>query len=154
MTKISYKKHLPYSALQMYTLVADIESYPEFLPYCLGLKVLSTQSRLGKTIREAKMEVGYKLIKESFTTRVLEDPEAMSIRSSLVSGPFSALENIWRFEDCSSPNQCCIYLDLEYEFSSKLLEKIMGAAFDRFFNQFATAFENRADMLYNQQRDA
>lgn len=147
MTDINHSRHLPFTATQMYALVSDIEKYPEFLPYCTGLNVQSDQTRGNKRIRTAEMQIGYKLIKESFTSRVLEDPDARVISTSLVSGPFSQMENKWEFMDAENGG-CDLTFSMQYSFSSRIFEKIVGAAFDRFFNVFAQSFEERAHAIY------
>ena len=148
MAEIKHQKHLPFTPEQMYNLVQDIEKYPEFLPYCTGLNVLSEQERSGKRIRVAEMTIGYKMLKESFTSRVLEDEKALAIRTSLVSGPFSHLENSWSFVS-DEKGGCLLQFYLTYTFSSKMFERLVGTAFDRFFNLFASSFEKRAHDIYS-----
>ena len=120
MVSLSYQKQLPFTASQLFNLVADIESYPDFLPYCLDLKLKSEQIRAGKRVRVAQIYVGYKLIKESFTTQVIEDEETYIISSSLISGPFSHLENKWQFEPRDVGEGAFVSLNLTYQFSNNL----------------------------------
>jgi coenzyme Q-binding protein COQ10 len=131
---------------QMFELVADVERYPEFLPFCTGLTVRGREpSPDGETIL-ATMSVGYKAIRESFTSRVRLDPGAMKIHVAYVDGPFRHLSNVWRFSPAGIG--CRIDFFIDYEFRSRLLAVVMGAMFDQAFRRFAAAFEERAIAVY------
>lgn len=131
----------------MFALVADIEKYPEFLPYCTGLCVRSRQQKAGRTIITADMSVGYKAISESFTSRVILNKVENRIDVSYIDGPFRHLTNRWRFEAMET-DQCRVHFHIDYEFKSAALGLLMGAMFERAFNRFTTAFEERADAVY------
>ncbi len=131
----------------MYDLVADVEKYPEFLPLCDGLTVRSKKERDGKTLLVADMTVGYKAIRETFTTQVLLKPEERAIDVKYLDGPFRYLDNRWRFEPTDNGG-CSVYFFIDYEFKSRLLGALMGSMFDRAFRMFAEAFEARADRIY------
>ena len=136
-----------HSATDMFDLVADIESYPRFLPLCESL-VIRRRSRDGaRETLIATMTVAYKVVRESFTTRVVLDREALSIRAEYLDGPFSHLENVWRFEP-RGRGESVVYFTIDYEFRSRTLSLLMGAMFDRAFRKFAEAFEARADAVY------
>jgi len=131
----------------MYDLVADVEKYPEFLPLCDGLTVRSKKERDGKTLLVADMTVGYKAIRETFTTQVLLKPEERAIDVKYLDGPFRYLDNRWRFEP-TDDGGCSVYFFIDYEFKNRLLGALMGSMFDRAFRMFAEAFEARADRIY------
>ena len=132
---------------QMFALVADVESYPEFLPMCEALTVRSRKERDGITILVADMTVGYKAIRESFTSQVVLKPAEHIIDVRYIDGPFRFLQNRWRFDPVGE-NQADVHFFIEYEFKSRMLGMLMGAMFDRAFRMFSEAFERRADQVY------
>ncbi|HEV7258383.1 MAG TPA: type II toxin-antitoxin system RatA family toxin [Bosea sp. (in: a-proteobacteria)] len=141
-------KHTPE---QMFALVADVEKYPQFLPLCEGLKVRRRTPREGGgEVLLADMTVGYKAIRETFTSRVTLDPGNLKVLVEYVDGPFRYLENRWTFKP--DPKGCEIGFFISYEFASRMLGLLMGAMFDKAFHKFAEAFERRADLVYG--RDA
>jgi coenzyme Q-binding protein COQ10 len=136
-----------HSADDMFRLVADVESYPKFLPLCEALKLKRRERRDGKDVLIATMTVGYKLIRESFTTEVILDADALSILVHYLDGPFSFLENRWAFRPIT-PHSCEIDFYIAYSFRSRLLERLMGGLFDRAVRKYTDAFEARADAIY------
>ncbi len=141
------RRLVKHSPDRMYALVADVERYPEFLPLCEGLTVRSRKERDGKSLLVADMTVGYKAIRETFTTQVLLKPEEHAIDVKYLDGPFKYLDNRWRFEPAPDGG-CSVYFFIDYEFKSRLLGAVMGSMFDRAFRMFAEAFEARADRIY------
>lgn len=131
---------------QMFDVVADIERYPEFVPLCDGLVVRERVASGEKTLLVATMSVGYGAIKEAFTTRVTLDPGGGVIRAQNVDGPFSQLENEWRFAAAGSG--CEVRFAIDYAFRSKMLAVIVGAAFDKAVRHYTEAFEERARLIY------
>ena len=131
----------------MFALVADVEKYPQFLPMCEALTVKSRRERDGKELLVADMTVGYKLIRETFTSQVLLDRAALVIETKYVDGPFKYLNNQWRFEQSGS-NGCDVHFFVDYEFKSRMLGMVMGSIFDLAFRKFTQAFEARADAAY------
>jgi len=133
---------------QMFDLVADMESYPQFVPLCQSLKV---RRRFitpgGAETALADMTVGYKSIRERMTTRVVLDRQALRITSEYVDGPFSHLENMWSFADAEG-GKCRVDFYIAYEFRSRTLAVLMGNMFDAAFRKFASAFEARADQMF------
>ncbi len=135
---------------QMFDLVADIERYPEFLPLCEH-----TQNRRRVQVEEgvetliSTMTVGYKAIRESFTTRVTLDRPRSVVLVEYVDGPFKFLENRWTFKRTESG--CDVEFYITYEFKNAALGLLMGAVFDRAFRKFTVAFEMRADEIYGKQ---
>lgn len=132
---------------QMFALVADIESYPEFVPMCEALTVRSRKERDGVTILVADMTVGYKAIRETFTSQVVLKPQEQIIDVRYINGPFRFLQNRWRF-DAVGNNETDVHFFIEYEFKSRMLAMLMGTMFDRAFRMFSDAFERRADAVY------
>ncbi|MCJ2057811.1 type II toxin-antitoxin system RatA family toxin [Methylobacterium sp. J-048] len=137
-----------HSPQQMYDLVADVERYPEFLPLCESLRVIRRQDMPeGGQVLIAEMGVGYKAIRERFTTRVSLDPGHHKIVAEYIDGPFRHLENRWSFKE--APNGgCAVDFFITYEFKSRTLGLLMGTMFDRAFRKFTDAFEGRADRMY------
>ena len=131
----------------MFDLVADVERYPEFVPLCQSLRVKRRlASPGGVEVLIADMKVGYKAIRESFTSRVTLDRANMKILVEYVDGPFSHLENIWTFRDEAVASRVEFFID--YEFRNRMLGALMGSMFDIAFHKFADAFARRADKVY------
>ncbi|WP_029620774.1 type II toxin-antitoxin system RatA family toxin [Pseudorhizobium marinum] len=146
MPKFETHRPVKHSPEQMYDLVADIEKYPQFLPLCEALNIRSRTERDGKTLLVADMTVGYKAIRETFTTQVLLNPAELAIDVKYVEGPFKYLDNRWRFQP--APDGSVVDFFIDYEFKSRILGALMGSMFDRAFRTFAEAFEKRADKIY------
>ncbi|NLS06790.1 type II toxin-antitoxin system RatA family toxin [Rhizobium sp. P32RR-XVIII] len=138
---------VPHSAEQMFDLVADVERYPEFLPLCEALSIRSRKERDGRILLIADMTVGYKAIRETFTTQVLLNKAEQLIDVKYIDGPFRYLDNRWRFEDVPGDG-CTIHFFIDYEFKSRVLGALMGSMFDRAFRMFSEAFEKRAEAIY------
>ena len=148
MPRFSSKRRVHHSAPQMFDLVADVERYPEFVPLCQSLKIRQrTPQADGTEIVIADMTVSFKLVRESFTSRVTLDRANLKILVEYLKGPFSNLENRWAFEP-KSDSDCDVGFFLSYEFKSRMLALLMGAMFDAAFQRFAAAFEKRADVVY------
>lgn len=142
MTTISKSALVPYGADEMYALVADVDRYPEFLPWCSAARVHE------KTDTEmlAEVEMAFGGIRKSFLTRnVLMKPDEMDIR--LVRGPFSRLEGAWRFAQVAELGSR-ISLDLEFDFSNRLLEMAVGPVFITIANSLVDSFKKRAREVY------
>jgi len=136
-----------HSARQMFDLVADVERYPEFVPMCERLKVRRrTVGVNGSEVLVADMSIGYKVIRESFTSRVALDRDALKILVEYVDGPFSHLENRWSFSD--QPTGAEIVFDIDYAFRSRMFQMLAGAVFDTVVRKMVEAFEKRADAIY------
>jgi coenzyme Q-binding protein COQ10 len=148
MPKFSSKRRVQHSASQMFDLVADVERYPEFVPLCKSLKVRQrTLQPDGTEIVVADMTVSFKVVKESFTSRVTLDRANLKILVEYLKGPFSNLENRWMFEP-KGEGACDVTFYLAYEFKSRMLALLMGSMFDAAFARFSAAFEKRADVIY------
>lgn len=133
---------VPHSAAQMFELVDRVEHYPEFLPWCGGASV---EQQAGNAVR-ATVHIDYHHIRQSFTTENQRTPPSQ-IDMKLQQGPFRHLDGSWRFIPLS-PSACKIEFRLRYEFSSKLLEKMVGPVFHYIANNFVDAFIHRAEQVY------
>jgi coenzyme Q-binding protein COQ10 len=149
------ERRVHHNAVQMFDLVADVELYPEFVPLCKALRVRHRKSDAeGRETLVASMSVGYKLIRETFTSRVNLDKPNLRVRVEYIDGPFSRLENIWTFKDepqveVSPQGELSrVGFFIDYEFKSRTLGLLMGSMFDAAFRKFAGAFEQRADAVY------
>lgn len=135
-------RRLPYSAEQMFDLVADVARYPEFLPWIMATRVRSNN----ETEMIADMLIGFSAIREKFTSRV-EKRRPDEIRVHYVDGPLRDLDNFWRFRDLGE-NACEIDFCVDFTFRNALFEKLAGQYFDRAFRKMVAAFETRAEELY------
>ena len=152
MPQFSNKRRVRHSAEKMFDLVADVERYPEFVPMCQALKVRQrTQKPDGTEVVVADMTVSFKLVRETFTSKVTLDRPNLKILVEYLRGPFSNLENRWTFEP-KSQTECDVGFFLSYEFRSRMLAMLMGSMFDAAFARFSAAFEKRADAIYGRPR--
>ncbi|MEE9310320.1 MAG: type II toxin-antitoxin system RatA family toxin [Cocleimonas sp.] len=134
---------VPFSAEQMYALVADIDGYQDFLPWCGHSEVLSDEDNIVVgTVKIAKGGVN-----KSFTTKN-HQLENKQIEVTLVDGPFKKLEGFWRF-DALKEDACKVSLELEYEFSSKLLGMVVGPVFNQVANTMVDSFVKQARVIYD-----
>jgi coenzyme Q-binding protein COQ10 len=128
--------------------VADVERYPEFVPLCQSLVVRKrTPESGGREVIVADMTIAYKLIRETFTSRVTLDQAKLTILVEYLEGPFRRMNNRWRFRPAGD-SACEVEFFLTYEFRSRALGLLMGSVFDAAFRRFAAAFERRADQVY------
>ncbi|MCX8505133.1 MAG: type II toxin-antitoxin system RatA family toxin [Alphaproteobacteria bacterium] len=143
----SEQKFLPYTAQQIYDLVADIDKYPEFLPWCVASRVKSrvADSNGGGAVVLADLVIGYKLIQERFTSRVILQPH-QRIEVNYTEGPFKYLNNIWQFN--AQNGGCLVDFAIDFEFKSRLLQKMIEPFFYEAVRRMVTAFELRANKLY------
>lgn len=148
MPRFDTERTVAHSAEAMFALVADVDRYPEFVPLCEKLSVRGRQSAGGgREVLIADMTVAYKIVRETFTTKVVLDQAAGTIRADYLDGPFKHLENIWTFVPIDG-GHCRIRFAIDYEFRSRTLSMLMGTVFDKAFRKFADAFEKRADVVY------
>ncbi|KGM31624.1 type II toxin-antitoxin system RatA family toxin [Inquilinus limosus] len=135
------RRVLPYTPQQLYELVADIESYPSFLPWCLAARI---RKREGNVLT-ADLVIGFKMIRERYTSRVTLTP-GQQIDVAYVDGPMKRLTNCWRF--LPHPAGCEIDFHVDFEFRSRVLQTVIGAVFHEAFRRMVGAFETRARALY------
>ncbi len=150
MPHLSTTRRVRHAAAEMFDLVANVEHYPEFVPLCQSLSVRRRLKEGGKDIIVADMTVAYKLIRETFTSRVTLDRQNLEILVEYLEGPFRHLNNRWRFR-AATPNGSDVEFFIDYEFRSRTLGLLMGAVFNSAFRRFAAAFERRADEVYGTQ---
>ncbi|MGN6584408.1 MAG: type II toxin-antitoxin system RatA family toxin [Rhizobiaceae bacterium] len=147
MPQFETTRQVAHSPERMFALVADIEKYPQFLPMCEALSVRSRKERDGVTVLVADMSVGYKAIRETFTSQVVLKADENVIDVRYLDGPFRYLQNKWNFLPANDGG-CEVHFFIEYEFKNRILGAMMGAMFDRAFRMFSGAFEKRANEVY------
>jgi coenzyme Q-binding protein COQ10 len=134
---------LPYRPEQLFELVADIERYPEFLPWCLGARI----TRREETVIHADLIIGFRMIRERFKSRVTLDRAIHRIDVAYLDGPFKYLRNHWIFEPMpGGATRLDFFVD--FEFRSALLSKLIGVLFNEAVRRMVAAFEGRARQLY------
>jgi coenzyme Q-binding protein COQ10 len=148
MPEFSTTRRVRHAAADMFDLVADVEKYPQFVPLCRELRVRSrAPGNDGTEIIVADMTVAYKLLRETFKSRVTLDRPKLRILVEYLEGPFSKMENRWEFHPAGE-RACDVKFFIAYEFKSRTLAMLMGAMFEAAFRRFADAFEKRADAVY------
>jgi coenzyme Q-binding protein COQ10 len=151
MPQFSTKRRVAHSAADMFNLVADVEHYPEFVPLCRSLQVRQrTDAGEGRDVIVADMTIAYKLIHETFTSRVTLDRAKLEILVEYLEGPFRKMNNRWSFRPVGQ-DACDVEFFIAYEFRSRTLGLLMGAMFETAFRRFSAAFERRADQVYGKQ---
>jgi len=139
----SEQKILPHAPAQMYRLVLDIERYPEFLPWCLGCRIVEHH----ENHILADMIVGYKIFREKFRSRV-SFVQNKEIHVEYLDGPLKHLKNDWLF--AAAEGGCAIHFHIDFEFHSRLLQSVAESFFNRALGRMMDAFEERAQVLYSQ----
>jgi coenzyme Q-binding protein COQ10 len=142
MTTHAERRHLPYRADQLFDLVADVERYPEFLPWCTGARIRERTD----TIITADLLIGFRMVRERFTSKVtLSRPDRIDVAYS--EGPFRYLDNHWKFEP-QADGSCIIDFYVDFEFRSRMLQRLIGVLFNEAVRRMVGAFEGRARQLY------
>ena len=144
MHKYSNSIVLPFSAKQLYEIVIDVESYPDFLPWCLSSRIVK---KFDDSNFDAELTVGYKAIDEKYISRIKAEYEKKII-SKAISGPFKSLDSSWYFKNIDK-KQCRVDFMIEYQFKSFFLDKVMGSLFKKATIKMLDAFELRAKILHN-----
>ena len=139
------KRLLPYTPEKLYNLVSDVEKYPDFLPWCIALRVRSREVKM----INADMIIGFKFFREKFTTHVTLNPPRR-IDVEYLDGPFKYLNNHWIFKPIDD-GACEIDFYVDFEFKSILLQKSIGAVFNESVQKMINAFEARAHHIYGRQ---
>ena len=141
------QKILPFRPNEIFELVGDVAKYPEFLPWCTGARVRERQATsVGETLI-ADLMIGFKMVRERFTSRVTLDRPDLRIDVEYLQGPFKHLKNHWNFT-ATPTGQCQIDFHLEFEFSSLMLQKLIGVLFHEAVRRMVAAFEARAYQIY------
>tara|TARA_R110002110_G_scaffold105587_2_gene265295 strand:+ start:1273 stop:1704 length:432 start_codon:yes stop_codon:yes gene_type:complete len=142
MPKHSETRVLPHTPEQMYNLVADIGRYPEFLPWCVGARIVRQSER--EVL--ADLLIGFRVFRERFRSKVDLEPATLTIDVAYVEGPMRYLENHWHFR--SHPDGCEVDFRVDFEFRSLLLRKAIEPLFHEAVRRMVAAFEKRAAALY------
>jgi len=136
------RRALPHTPDELFAMVADVERYPEFLPWCLAARV----TRREEGFMWADLVIGFTMVRERFSSRVEIDREGRRIEVREVNGPFKHLSNRWVFEP--DPRGCVVDFAVDFEFRSPVLRQIMGVFFHEAVRRMVRAFEERARRLY------
>lgn len=139
-------RKLPYTARQMYDLVADVARYPEFLPWNSAARIRSRIPCEGGEVMEADLVISFKLFRERFGSRVTLLPEQGRILTEYIDGPFKHLKSVWTFAD--APGGCEVSFDVDFEFRNAILAAVIGLVFNEAMSRVVRAFEGRARALY------
>lgn len=146
MTTHAETRILPYSAQQMYDLVADVANYPEFLPWTAAARIRSVTDQGDHSVMLADLVVSFKVFRERFGSRVTLWPELRKIDTEYIDGPFKHLISHWQFAD--HPEGCEVSFDVDFEFRNRLLQGAAGMFFAEAMQTIVRAFEKRAHQLY------
>lgn len=142
------KKSLPYTAQQMYDLVADVARYPEFLPWTAAARIRSRTAIAGGEVMEADLVISFKVFRERFGSRVTLLPGQGRILTEYLDGPFKHLKSVWTFQDLAEGG-CEVGFDVDFEFRNAILAGIIGIVFNEAMTRVVRAFETRARQLYS-----
>ena len=146
MTTHSEKRVMPYTARQMYELVADVASYPQFLPWCSAARILSRERQGEVEIMFADLVISFRVFREKFGSRVTLWPERHRIDTAYIDGPFRHMESTWAFRDVD--RGCEVSFDVDFEFRNRMLQGVVGVVFNDAMQRVVRAFERRAAELY------
>lgn len=142
MPAFSDRRFLPFTPEQVYDVIADVENYPKFLPWCLACRIV----RRYQDGFEADLSVGFKLIRETYRSRVvLSAPNMVDVKH--IKGPFKHLETLWEIQPTEGGSDVVFHID--FEFRSALLSKVMGGLFQEAAKKMASAFEARVRDLHS-----
>lgn len=138
---------LPYTPEQLWTLVGDVERYPDFLPWVTSMRTWNREAMGEESDRlDAEAAVSFSFLTERFSTRVTRDRPGLIVQVSLLSGPFRKLENRWRFR--SHPTGAVVDFEIDFEFKFRMLDAMLAANFDTAVRKLMESFEKRAKALY------
>ena len=147
MTSHAETKYLPYTAKEMFDLVADISSYPEFLPWCSAARVRQKIQKGEVTQIEADLVISFKVFREKFGSRVILDTSKFTIETDYINGPFRYMHSVWSFEN--SGQGCEVKFNVDFVFKNAMLQSIIGLVFNDAMQRIVRAFERRATDLYS-----
>ena len=142
------KRRMPYSADEMFALIADVKSYPEFLPWCSAARIRKrTPQPDGSEVVDADLVISFKVFRERFGSRVTLHPDRKVIDVDYLDGPFRYLNNHWEFEPVDETH-CDVDFFVDFEFRSAMLQRLIGVVFNEAMRRIVGAFEARAEALY------
>lgn len=139
-------RRLPYSAQQMYDLVADVGRYPEFLPWCAAARIRSREDHGDHEVMEADLVISFKVFRERFGSRVVLKYSQLRIETEYLDGPFRYMKSNWQFADAEGG--CDVSFDVDFEFRNAVLQGMIGLVFNEAMHRIVRAFEARARALY------
>ncbi|GAA4217396.1 type II toxin-antitoxin system RatA family toxin [Sagittula sp. NFXS13] len=142
----SETRKLPYTAQQMYDLVADVESYPKFLPWAAAARIRSRQDEGDHEVILADLIISFKVFREKFGSRVTLYPEDMRIDTEYLDGPFHHMVSNWGFKDVEGGCEVSFFVD--FEFRNRILQGAASMFFNDAMQRIVRAFERRAAELY------
>ncbi len=142
----SETRPLPYTAQQMYDLVADVAKYPEFLPWCSAARIRRTYQAGEGKVMEADLVISFKVFRERFGSRVTLFDAQKRIDTEYLDGPFKYMRSDWQFED--TDQGCNVSFHVDFEFKNAVLQGIIGVVFNEAMHRIVRAFEQRAAVLY------
>jgi len=140
-------KHLPFSADQMYALVADVESYPKFLPWNTAARIRSRSDMGDHEVMLADLVISFKVFRERFGSKVKLFPDERRIETEYLDGPFRHMKSWWTFAEAED-GDCDIVFFVDFEFKNALLQSVIGMVFNEAMQRIVRAFERRATELY------
>ena len=144
----SETRTLPYSAQEMYDLVADVAQYPQFLPWCAAARVRSVTPDGNRAVMDADLVISFKVFRERFTSRVVLMPDEKKIDTEYLDGPFRYMKSNWAFSDVEGGCEVTFFVD--FAFRNMVLQKLIGVVFNEAMQRVVRAFEARAAELYTQ----
>ncbi|MEP0961571.1 MAG: type II toxin-antitoxin system RatA family toxin [Roseobacter sp.] len=142
----SEKRTLPYSAQEMYDLVADVAEYPKFLPWCAAARIRSVTPQGDTSVMDADLVISFKVFRERFTSRVVLIPNDKKIDTEYLDGPFKYMKSNWVFSDVEGGCEVSFFVD--FAFRNIVLQKLIGVVFNEAMQRVVHAFEVRAQELY------
>lgn len=142
----SETRPLPYTAQQMYDLVADVAKYPQFLPWCAAARIRRTVPQGDATMMEADLVISFKVFRERFGSRVVLYPDDLKVDTEYLDGPFKYMKSTWGFVD--TEQGCDVSFFVDFEFKNAILQGIIGVVFNEAMHRIVRAFEKRAADLY------
>ncbi|MEO0357344.1 MAG: type II toxin-antitoxin system RatA family toxin [Pseudomonadota bacterium] len=143
----SETRSLPYSAQQMYDLVADVAKYPEFIPWCAAARVRATTDVGDHSVMDADLVISFKVFREKFGSRVVLWPDRKRIDTEYIDGPFKFMKSYWQFID--TDGGCDVEFYVDFEFKNAILQGVIGVVFNEAMQRIVRAFERRAQALYD-----
>ena len=147
MPKHSESRDMPYTAQQMYDLVADVEQYPKFLPWCAAARIRDRRADGHATVMDADLVISFKVFRERFGSRVRLYPNDKRIETEYLDGPFKYMVSNWVFSERNAG--CHVDFDVDFEFRNAILQGVIGLVFNEAMQRIVRAFEKRAQDLYH-----
>ena len=140
-------RNLPYTAIQMYDLVADVANYPEFLPWCAASRIKTITSDGPRDIMTADLIISFKVFRERFTSKVVLHSDDLFVDTEYLDGPFKYMKSTWQFSDVD--DGCKVEFFVDFEFKNAILKRVIGLVFNEAMQRVVRAFEARAGTLYS-----